>query len=149
VLSDQNFPSVIPVEGEGDCFKIIQVENASLSDLTMVFLAALESFTVPAGTIVLISSVSHLAAVGMAAYAEDLVRAFRAIRAVYTNGVTVLHGIPLLLLEIGAWYQNVSALSTTELSSALTTMLSKLRANEQPISDIAPAISRAPEKILT
>jgi hypothetical protein len=64
---------VIPVEGDGDCFKIIQVENASLSDLTMVFLAALEGFTVPAGTVILISSVSHLAAVGTAAYAEDLV----------------------------------------------------------------------------
>jgi hypothetical protein len=57
-------------------------------------LAALEGFTVPAGTVVLVSSVGHLAAVGTAAYAEDLVRAFRAIRAVYTNGVTVLHGIP-------------------------------------------------------
>jgi len=64
--SDQNFPAVIPVEGDGDCFKILQVENATLSDLTTVFLAALEGFTVPAGTIVLISSVSHLAAVGTA-----------------------------------------------------------------------------------
>jgi hypothetical protein len=64
VLSDQNFPSVIPVEGDGDCFKILQVENATLSDLSTVFLAALEGFTVPAGTIVLISSVSHLAAYG-------------------------------------------------------------------------------------
>jgi hypothetical protein len=127
VLSDQNFPSVIPVEGDGDCFKILQVENASLSDLTTVFLAALEGFTVPARTVVLISSVSHLAEVGTAAYAEDLVRAFRAIRAVYESGITVMHGIPLLLsgidsqctirslLEIGAWYQGVSALSTKEL----------------------------------
>ncbi|MFN9943102.1 MAG: hypothetical protein ACK56I_26900, partial [bacterium] len=54
------------------------------------------SFTVPAGTVVLISSASHLAAVGTAAYAEDLVRAFRAIRAVYETGITVMHGIPLL-----------------------------------------------------
>jgi hypothetical protein len=36
---------VIPVEGDGDCFKILQVENASLTDLTTVFLAALEGFT--------------------------------------------------------------------------------------------------------
>jgi len=97
VLSDQNFPSVIPVEGEGDCFKILQVENASLTDLTTVFLAALEGFTVPAGSVVLLSSVSHLAAVGTAAYAEDLVRAYKAVRAVYGNGITVMHGIPLLL----------------------------------------------------
>ncbi len=89
VLSAQNFPSVIPVEGEGDCFKIIQVENASLSDLTTVVLAALEGFTVPAGTVVLISSVSHLAAVGTAAYAEDLVRAFRAIRAIVRHSTAI------------------------------------------------------------
>jgi hypothetical protein len=116
VLSDQNFPAVLPVEGEGDCFKVIQVENASLSDLTTVFLAAVEGFTIPAGAVVLISSLSHLAAVGMAAYAEDLVRAYKAVRAVYGNGITVMHGIPFLLsgiqehstirslLEIGTWY---------------------------------------------
>ncbi len=49
VLSDQNFPSVIPVEGEGDCFKKIQVENASLSDLTTVFLAARRASPSPLG----------------------------------------------------------------------------------------------------
>jgi len=52
------------VEGDGDCFKILQVEKASLSNLSSVFLAVLEGFTVPAGTVVLISSVSHLAEVG-------------------------------------------------------------------------------------
>jgi hypothetical protein len=75
---------VLPVEGEGHCFKVLQVENASLSDLTTVFLAAVEGFTMPAGTVVLISSLSHLAAVGTAAYAEDLVKAFKAVRAVYS-----------------------------------------------------------------
>jgi hypothetical protein len=124
VLSDQNFPAVIPVEGDGDCFKILQVENASLSDLTTVFLATLEGFAVPAGAVVLISSVSHLAAVGAAAYAEDLVRAYRAVRAVYGNGITVMHGIPFLLsclhshstiralLEIEAWYSSMTAQCT-------------------------------------
>jgi hypothetical protein len=70
------------VEGDGDCFKVVQVENASLSDLTTVFLAALEGFTMPPGAAVLISSLSHLAAVGTAAYAEDLVQAFKVVRAV-------------------------------------------------------------------
>jgi hypothetical protein len=104
------------------------VENASLSDLTTVLLAALEGFTVPAGTVVLISSVSHLAAVGTAAYAEDLVRACKTVRAAYGTGITVMHGIPLLLsglhcystirslLEIGTWHKSVIALSTKELS---------------------------------
>jgi hypothetical protein len=64
VLSDQNFPAVILVEGDGDCFKVLHVEIASLSDLTTVFLAALEGFTMTAGAVVLVSSLSHLAAVG-------------------------------------------------------------------------------------
>jgi len=164
VLSDQNFPAVIPVEGEGDCFKVIQVENASLSDLTTVFLAALEGFTVPAGAVVLISSLSHLAAVGTAAYAEDLVKAFKAVRAVYGNGVNIMHGIPFplsgieepstirSLLEICTWYPGVTAHSTTELSSTLSNLISKhLKIQEQPISGTAPstpADSRAPERFL-
>jgi hypothetical protein len=163
VLSDQKFPSVIPVEGDGDCFKLLQVENASLTDLTTVFLAALEGFTVPTGSVVLLSSVSHLAAVGTAAYAEDLVRAYKAVRAVYSNGITVMHGVPLLLsglhcystirslLEIGTWYQSVTALSTKELSESLSVLNSKLRTQEQTISDTAPstpADTRAPERFL-
>ncbi len=90
-------------------------------------------------------------------------RAFRAIRAIYENGITVMHGIPLLLsdidnqstirslLEVGAYYQGVSALSTKELSSSLTMMLDRLRTEKQPISGTAPCTpenNRAPERFL-
>jgi hypothetical protein len=71
---------------------------------------------------VLISSLSHLAAVGTAAYAEDLVKAFKAVRAVYSTGVNIMHGIPFplsgiedpstirSLLEISTWYPGVISL---------------------------------------
>ena len=90
-------------------------------------------------------------------------RAFRAIRAVYETGITVMHGIPLLLsgidnmstirslLEVGAWYQGVSALSTKELSNSLKMMLDRLRSEKQPISETAPSTPeniRAPERFL-
>ncbi len=126
------------MEGDGECFKILQVENASLSDLTTVLLAALEGFAVPAGAVVLISSVSHLAAVGAAAYAEDLVGAYRAVHAVYGSEITVLHGIPFLLsglhchstiralLEIDTWYASLTSHSTKELSSSHTLFTSAL-----------------------
>jgi hypothetical protein len=105
-------------------------------------LAALEGFAIPVGAVVLISSVSHLAAAGAAAYAED----YRVVQAVYSNGITVLHGIPFLLsglhshgtiralLEIDAWYTNMSAHSTKELSSTHTLFTSTLRANKQDSS---------------
>jgi hypothetical protein len=113
---------------------------------------------------VLISSLSHLAAVGTAAYAEDLVKAFKAVKAVYGNGINVMHGIPFplsgieesstirSLLEVCTWYPGVTAHSSTELSSTLSTLTSKhLRNKEQPISGTAPstpADSRAPERFL-
>ncbi len=156
------------MEGDGKCFKILQVENASLSDLTTVLLATLEGFAVPAGAVVLISSVSHLAAVGAAAYAEDLVRAYRAVHAVYGSGITVLHGIPFLLsglhchstiralLEIDTWYASLTSHSTKELSSSHTlftaTLLEKKHepsASEPSASEHGtPDNSRAPERFL-
>ncbi len=47
--------------------------------------------------------------------------------------------------------QGVSSLSTKELSSSLTLMLDRLRADKQPISDTAPSTpvnNRAPERFL-
>ena len=49
----------------------------------------------PAGTVVLLHSLSHLAWVGPAAYAEDLVRARQRITGTYRSGILVLHGLPL------------------------------------------------------
>ncbi len=90
-------------------------------------------------------------------------RAFKAVRAVYGNGITVMHGIPLLLsglhcystirslLEIGTWYKSVTALSTKELSESISILNSKLRTAKQHTSDIAPCTPeniRAPERFL-
>jgi hypothetical protein len=55
------------------------------------------------------------------------------------------------LLEVGAWCQGVSALSTKELSSSLTLMLARLKAVQHPISGTAPSTpvnNRAPERFL-
>ncbi len=90
-------------------------------------------------------------------------RACKAVRAVYGTGITVMHGIPLLLrglhcystirslLEIGTWYKSVTALSTKELSDSLSLLNSKLRASKQNTSDTAPCTPeniRAPERFL-
>jgi hypothetical protein len=83
ILSDQNFPSMVPVEGEGECLKIILVENCALTDLVEVFLGLTRGFDMPAGTVVLMSSASHAAAVGTADYAADFVRASGALRGAF------------------------------------------------------------------
>ncbi len=45
----------------------------------------------------ILSSVSLLAGIGTAAYAEEVVRAFARIREAYTNSVRVVHGFPILV----------------------------------------------------
>jgi hypothetical protein len=97
VLSDQNFPCMVPVEGEGECLKIILVENGSLADLVEVFLGVTRGFDVPVGAVVLMASASHAAAVGAADYAADFVRASGTLRGAFAGSVTVMHGIPFLL----------------------------------------------------
>ncbi len=69
------------------------VENCALTDLVEVFLGLTRGFDMPAGSVVLMSSASHAAAVGTADYTADFVRA----SGVFAGSVTVLHGIPFLL----------------------------------------------------
>jgi hypothetical protein len=86
-----------PAGGEGECLKIIQIENGTLMDLVEVFLGLSRGFDMPAGAVVLISSASHVTAVGAAEYAADFVRASGQLRGAYAGSVSVLHGISFLL----------------------------------------------------
>jgi len=152
VQSDQNFPPLVPAEGEGDCLKIIQIENASLSDLSKAFLGVVEGFTMPSGTVVVICSVSHLAAVGTAVYAEDLVRAFRTLRGAYGTGISVMPGFPILisglnnkntireLLEVNHWYNLICKSGTKEIPETRTLCYSTLIKDDTASSTSAPEV---------
>ena len=85
----------MPTGGEGNCLHIIRLEDGSIPDLTNIFLDSLAPFGIPAGTVVLLHSLSHLAWVGPATYTEDLVRARQRISGTYRSGILVLHGLPL------------------------------------------------------
>ena len=74
-MADQSFPACFPTGGEGECLKILRLEDGTLSDLTSIFLDTVKHFIVPAGSVVLLHSSSHLAWAGPAAYCEDFVRA--------------------------------------------------------------------------
>jgi hypothetical protein len=97
VLTDQNFSPKLPVEGEGECVKVVMVENCTITDLVDVFLGITKGSELPAGTVVLLASASHAAAVGMADYAADFVRGATRLGKTFTRGVHVIHGIPLLI----------------------------------------------------
>jgi hypothetical protein len=86
ILSDQNFPPSLPVEMEGECLKVMRVEDGTLQELVTTFLEATRGFVVPAGSVVAIASASHLAWVGAAAYAQELVNAIHRLRAAFRGG---------------------------------------------------------------
>ena len=120
ILSDQSFPACLPTGGEGHCLKILRLEDGSLADLTTILLDTISPFDVPAGSVILLHSLSHLSWVGPAAYAEDLVRARQRINGIYRSGLSILHGLPLLpdgsadcntandLRSVSNWYDLVS-----------------------------------------
>jgi hypothetical protein len=79
ILSDQNFPSMIPAGGEGDstCLKIILIEHGTLAELVSVFLEITKGFAIPAGTVVVLASASNMATAGTAECAAELLRQMR------------------------------------------------------------------------
>jgi hypothetical protein len=79
-----------------DCTAIILVENARPYELAGVFLDLVKGFDVPIGTVVVLSSISHLGRSGTAAYAGDIVAAMSRIREVDGRNVRVVHGFPMI-----------------------------------------------------
>jgi hypothetical protein len=140
ILSDQNFPPMVPAGGEGECLKIIQVENSTLIELVEVFLGMTRGFDVPAGTVVLLSSASHAASVGTADYAADFVRASGLLRGTFTGDINVLHGVPFLIggtksitairisAEIGQWVQSTTV-GTDDISATRKAFAASLRSD--------------------
>ena len=117
-LTDQNFPAIVPSnEGSFTCIKTIRVEDASLANLSDTLVSTFRGWVIPAGSIILIGSASHLARVGTAAYAEDFLLASNTIRNCLGNQIYV-RPAPVILLggcsdpptiraivEIAAWFE--------------------------------------------
>jgi hypothetical protein len=97
ILTVQNFPPMVPVGGEGECLKILQIENGSLVELVDAFLGLTRGFDVPAGTVALLGSTSYAALVGTAEYCAEFVRAACQLRGAFSGSINTLHGIPFLL----------------------------------------------------
>jgi hypothetical protein len=55
VLSDQCFPALLSVEGDGECLKIWRIEHGTLMELVEAFLEATKGFVMPAGSVVVLA----------------------------------------------------------------------------------------------
>jgi hypothetical protein len=97
VLSDQCFPPAVPALGAGDCINIIRIENGSVNELARLFVDVFAGAQIRVGSLILLNSVSHLAVVGTAAYAESLVRAAKYLMTSFGGKVSVKLGVPVLL----------------------------------------------------
>jgi hypothetical protein len=97
ILADQNFPALLPVSSTGQCFKIVRIKNGELLALVDELENLVGNRRIPAGSIVLIFSPSHLAKVGLSAYISDHVAAITRIKNKWGKETHVGALPPLLL----------------------------------------------------
>jgi hypothetical protein len=115
-LTDQAMPAVLPVSSHLNCVKIIRLENGSVLELASGLVDLMRGRQIAAGSVVLLTSASNMAAAGTAGYTEDLMAAIRLLRR--DLGDHINYGpLPNILfngaseelirtnLEVGAWAQ--------------------------------------------
>jgi len=93
VLSDQNFPPTLPGKV---CWPVIRIEDGSLHEMAKKLEQICRGAHLPSGTVVVLSSLSHLARVGLEGYCEDLVDVLAKIERGFGGHVRPVHGVPLL-----------------------------------------------------
>jgi hypothetical protein len=95
-LSDQNFSPVLPCSN-GECLKIVRLENGSLSEIVSCFLETMAGKGVPAGSVIILFSAAHLQMRGVAGYMADLATELSRLNNAFRGGIVSLPGIPVLL----------------------------------------------------
>ena len=128
VLSDQNFPAILPAEND-ECVVIIRVEDGLLSELENAFTDRFKAHLHPhgrlsSGSLILVGSLAHLQARGLADYAECLVSTLASLKSRAGPGVksAPLVNIPLqgiekratirALFDLDCWLVNMPAFGT-------------------------------------
>jgi hypothetical protein len=96
MLTDQCFPAALPAKAGHLCPAIIRVEDGTLADIWACFQKSIGKTKLPVGSVIVLSSLSHLVRVGTAAYAADLQAALTNIEREYGNRVKAVHGLPVL-----------------------------------------------------
>jgi hypothetical protein len=70
-IADQNFSASLPAKDGKDCIRVLRVEDGSLREITGEFVSAVGKKRIPAGSVVLLGSLSQLEKDGTAQYIED------------------------------------------------------------------------------
>jgi hypothetical protein len=110
-------PPILPATEDDSCIKIIRLEYGLLGELAEGLIVLLASRQVAGGSVVLLSSLTNMAAAGMAGYISDLLSAIKLLRS--NVGDHLVFGVlPNLMLngctdpatastaiEVGRWAQ--------------------------------------------
>jgi hypothetical protein len=75
--TDQHFPAVLPNLDQDSCVNIVRVEGGNLREIAWALIDILSIVPLPAKSMILIGSVSHIAAKGVQSFGEDLVKSLR------------------------------------------------------------------------
>jgi hypothetical protein len=117
-LSDQHFPANIPADEQGECIHILRIENGTLNELTEEALKVAPRVGLPAGSIVLLASVSQLAYDSAEFYAAEWKRCRNILRKALGD-IMVLPGLIITsvgisdrttirgLLDINSWFDGL------------------------------------------
>jgi hypothetical protein len=70
-IADQNFSANLPAKDGKDCIRVLRVEDGSLREITGEFVSMMGKKTIPAGSVVLLGSLTQLEKDGTAQYIED------------------------------------------------------------------------------
>ena len=118
--ADQSFPACVPAADNGECIRVVRVEDGSLQEIIHALADAIGNSKLGTGTVVALGSVSHLAEVGSAQYITDWVRSRHWLKSRFGDTLIVVPLIPVLsggwegrstvraLLEVLHWFLSVS-----------------------------------------
>jgi RNase H-like domain found in reverse transcriptase/Integrase zinc binding domain/Integrase core domain len=79
--------------GGAGCVHVVRLECGTPNELADLFADLVGGCSIPAGTVVLISSWTHLADVGLGAYCEDICRVIAKMGRIFHGGLVVLPGL--------------------------------------------------------
>jgi hypothetical protein len=146
-LSDQNFSPSLPCSN-GECLKIMRVEDASLNEIVTGFLDLTRGKEIPTGSVILLFSASHLLLRGVAGYMADYMEEVGRINAVFRGGLICSHGIPILssgikdsslvraILELGEWLKISGELFPHKSWVALSSLILLEKCNGSFVTEI-------------
>jgi hypothetical protein len=144
IFTDQNFlPSLC---GNGSCISISRLEDGSLDEIAKLAVEVLDRHTIPAGSLILLGSASHLHVAGTSIFAIDWTKSVSHLLSNLRN-VKILPLVPILredgpgslgrqLIEIRTWYSKIYEKNTLGLSPVWDKLVEILKKTDEDGLDL-------------